>query len=275
MTFLDAWNLAFPPMMWVLALVCGVLSAVGFYKFVYFLSIGYGLAISGVGITLIIMFSKSITIGSLVQCLLLIIYGIRLSGFLIVREAKSISYRSTLEETTKTEKPMPIFVKCSIWICVIALYVAQTSPVYYRMSNNLQQGIIPWVGALIMAVALIIETISDMQKSAAKNKNPRRFCDTGLYKYVRCPNYFGEILFWTGVFISGFGALKGLWQWVIAIMGYILIIYVMFSGAKRLEIRQNKNYGQHEEYQTYIKKTPILIPFTTLYSLTDWDFIKI
>ncbi len=274
MTFLDAWNLAFPPLMWVLALVCGVLSAIGFYKFVYFLSIGYGLAISGVGITLIIMFSKSISVGCLVQCLLFIIYGIRLSGFLIIREIKSSTYRNTLEETTKTEKPMPIFVKFSIWFCVVALYVAQTSPVYYRLSNNLPQGFIPWVGALIMAVALIIETISDMQKSAAKKQNPRRFCDTGLYKIVRCPNYFGEILFWTGVFISGFGALKGAWQWIIAIMGYILIIYVMFSGAKRLESRQNKNYGQHEEYQAYIKKTPILLPFTTIYSLTSWKFIK-
>ncbi len=274
MTFLDAWNLAFPPLMWVLALVCGVLSAIGFYKFVYFLSIGYGLAISGVGITLIIMFSKSLTIGCLAQCLLFIVYGIRLSGFLIVRELKSTTYRNTLEETTKTEKPMPLFVKFSIWICVIALYVAQTSPVYYRLSNNLPQGILPWVGALIMAVALIIETISDMQKSTAKKQNPRRFCDTGLYRFVRCPNYYGEILFWTGVFISGFGALKGAWQWIIATMGYILIIYVMFSGAKRLEIRQNKNYGQNEEYQAYVKKTPILLPFTRLNSLTGWDFIK-
>lgn len=275
MTFLDAWNLAFPPLMWVLALVCGVLSAIGFYKFVYFLSIGYGLAISGVGITLILMFSKSLSLGCLVQCLLLIVYGIRLSGFLLVREIKSITYRKTLEETTKTEKSMPIFVKFSIWICVIALYVAQTSPVYYRLANNLGQGIIPWVGALIMAVALIIETISDMQKSASKKQNPGRFCDTGLYKFIRCPNYFGEILFWTGVFISGFGALKGALQWIIAMMGYILIIYVMFSGAKRLEIRQNKNYGQRDEYQEYIKTTPILLPFTTLYSLTGWDFIKI
>lgn len=275
MTFIDAWNLAFPPLLLVLVLVCGVLSAIGFYKFVYFLSIGYGLAISGIGITLILMFSKSLSLGCLVQCLLFFLYGIRLSGFLIVREIKSLSYRKTLEETTKTEKPMPIFVKFAIWISVITLYVAQTSPVFYRLLNNLQQGVMPWIGALIMAVALIIETISDMQKSAAKKKEPRRFCDIGLYKFVRCPNYFGEILFWTGVIISGFGALQGAWQWIVAILGYILIIYVMFSGAKRLEIRQSKSYGQCEEYQAYISKTPILLPFIPLYSLIGWGFIKI
>ncbi len=274
MTFWEAWNLAFPPLMWVLVIVCGVLSAIGFYKFVYFLSIGYGLAISGVGATLIIMYSKSLSIGCLILCLLFIIYGIRLSGFLIVREVKSLSYRKTLEEATKTQKPMPLFVKFAIWISVIALYIAQTSPLFYRLSNNLPQGIMPWIGALIMAVALIIETISDKQKSAAKKLDPHRFCDTGLYKLVRCPNYLGEILFWTGVFLSGFGALKGAWQWIVAIPGFILIVYVMFSGAKRLEIRQNKNYGQLEEYQAYISKTPILIPFVPLYSLKNWHFIK-
>ncbi len=274
MTFLDTLNLAFPSMIWVLALVCGALSAIGFYKFVYFLSIGYGLSISGVGIALIIMFRGDLSVGCLALCLLLIVYGIRLGGFLLVRELKSITYRNTLQEATTMEKPMPIFVKFSIWICVVALYVAQTSPVFYRLSNNLQEGSFPWIGAVIMAIALIIETVADMQKSAAKKKNPRRFCDTGLYQFVRCPNYFGEILFWTGVFVSGFGALIGILQWIIATLGYILILYVMFSGAKRLEARQNKSYGENEEYQKYVKTTPILIPFTKLYSLTSWDFIK-
>ena len=41
----------------------------------------------------------------------------------------------------------------------------------------------------------------------------------------------------------------------------------MFSGAKRLEIRQNKNYGDKEEYRNYVKRTPILIPFIPLYHL--------
>lgn len=125
-----------------------------------------------------------------------------------------------------------------------------------------------------MAVALTIESIADRQKSNAKKQNPNRFCDTGLYKIVRCPNYLGEILFWTGVIISGFGVLQGVMQWAIAILGYFLLIYVMFSGAKRLENRQNKNYGEDPEYQAYIKKTPLLLPLIPLYSLQKYEFIK-
>ena len=90
--------------------------------------------------------------------------------------------------------------------------------------------------------------------------------DTGLYRIVRCPNYLGEMIFWTGVLISGIGAVSG-WQWIVVAIGYICIILVMFSGARRLEIRQNKNYGADPEYQKYGKTVPILLPFIPLYSV--------
>ena len=109
--------------------------------------------------------------------------------------------------------------------------------------------------------------MADYQKSQAKKINPKRFCDSGLYKIVRCPNYLGEVMFWTGVFISGVNVLEGVWQWLSAIFGYICIVYIMFGGARRLEIRQNKNYGSMEDYQKYVKTTPILIPFVPLYSV--------
>ena len=63
------------------------------------------------------------------------------------------------------------------------------------------------------------------------------------------------------------------WKWILAIIGYCLILYVMLSGAKRLENRQNNTYGQDPEYQEYVKKTPILIPFIPLYHLQKCKFI--
>jgi steroid 5-alpha reductase family enzyme len=118
-----------------------------------------------------------------------------------------------------------------------------------------------------MIIGLIIESLADLQKNKAKKVNPNRFVDTGLYKLVRCPNYLGEMLFWTGVFISGLASLNGIGQLIVCLIGYLGIIYVMFSGARRLEIRQNKNYGKDPEYKNYVKTVPILLPFITLYSV--------
>ena len=229
----------FPSTIWIILAVCALMCSIGFYKFVYFLSVGYGFAVTGAGIAILLLYGKTLSIWTILMCVLFVIYGIRLGGFLLIREIKSASYRKTLDHATKTEKPMPIFVKATIWVCVSVMYVLQVSPVFYRAANGDTANIFAIIGTIIMAIAILIESLADKQKSAAKKLNPNRFCDTGLYTIVRCPNYLGEVLFWTGVLISGIGAVKGL-QWIIAILGYILIVYVMLSGAKRLELRHNK-----------------------------------
>ena len=264
----------FPSQIWIILGICALLCSIGFYKFVYFLSVGYGFAVCGAGIATLIMFRENLTLVTIAMCILFIAYGIRLGGFLLWREIKSASYRKTLAHVTNTEKPMPVFVKATIWACVSVMYVLQVSPVFYRAVNGDNGNIFAYIGAIIMFVGFVLESMSDKQKSAAKKINPKRFCDTGLFKLVRCPNYLGEVLFWTGVLVSGIGSLQG-GQWVIAILGYILIVYVMLSGAKRLEIRQNKNYGNDPEYQAYVKKTPIIFPFVPLYHLEDIKFIVV
>ena len=256
----------------ILFLVSLVCSAMGFWKFVYFLSVGYGFSVAGCGIAILAMGGyKDILIVLLALCL--VAYGIRLGGFLLYRELKAASFKKLFKEISGNDKPMPIFVKATIWICVAAMYMTQVSPVFFRMLSGADAAVTGYVGLAIMVVALIIESVSDSQKSAAKAKNPKRFCDSGLFKIVRCPNYFGEMLFWTGVLISGIGAMNGWLQWTIAIIGYVLIIYVMLSGAKRLEKRQNKNYGADPEYQAYVAKTPIVFPLIPLKHLENVKWI--
>ena len=89
----------------------------------------------------------------------------------------------------------------------------------------------------------------------------------GLYKIVRCPNYFGEILFWTGVFVSGITAYRRVGQWIMAILALIAIVYIMFNGAQRLEKRQNERYGNDPAYREYVNKTPIILPLIPIYHL--------
>ena len=254
-------------LLWILAVVAAVLSAVGFYKFVYFLSIGYGFAIAGIGVTLMILFHEQMQLVHYVQCVLFILYGARLSGFLLYREIKNAAYRKTLTEATTAEKTMPVFVKAFIWVWVAALYVAQTCPVFYRQYNGATDALLPWIGVAVSVIALVIETLADQQKSAQKAKNPNMVATEGLYKMVRCPNYFGEILFWTGVFVGGLTALNSWGQWVMAIVAYLAIVFIMFNGAQRLEKRQSARYGSMPEYRAYADKTPIILPLLPIYHL--------
>lgn len=257
----------FPALTWVLLAVSAVLCAVGFYKFVYFMSVGYGLAVAGIGaaIFIIALTRGDLTPAMAVLCLLAVVYGFRLGGFLLIREIKSAAYRKTLN--AQTDKPVPLPVKAVMWLFLAVLYVIQTSAIWYREATAPHgDPVFAWIGAAVMAAGILLEAAADRQKSAAKKLDPGRPAMTGLYKLCRCPNYFGEILFWTGVFVSGWSILKGA-QWAVAVIGYVAIFFIMVSGAKRLEKRQNKNYGSMREYRDYADKTPILIPFVPIYHL--------
>lgn len=153
------------------------------------------------------------------------------------------------------------------------LLIREIKSASYRSTSFGDANIVSVIGAAIMAMGILLESAADMQKSAAKKKNPNRFCDSGLYKIVRCPNYLGEVLFWTGVFVSGINIYASVWQWIATAFGYVCIVYIMFGGARRLELRQNRNYGEDPEYQAYVKKTPILIPWVPLYSVAKYKWL--
>ena len=259
--------MVFPLFFWLVLGASLLISAIGFKNYVWFISLGYGFSIAGEGLLMLLLFRDSLTIGTLLCCALLVCYGLRLGGYLAIRERKSASYQKNMTGEIKDGKFIPFGVKCAIWNTCAALYVTQVIPVFYRLNNGSGSSFFTYLGAAVMVFGLIFESAADLQKNAAKKINPRRFVDTGLYRIVRCPNYLGEMVFWTGVLISGVDALTGAGQWILPLIGYVGIIYVMFSGARRLEIRQNKNYGEDPEYQHYTKTVPILLPFIPLYSV--------
>ena len=243
-----------------------MISSIGFKHYIWFFSIGYGFAIAGEGVLLALLYGKNLSLGTLLCCLLLVAYGLRLGGYLTFREWKVSTYKTNMKGEIKDSKTVPFGVKVAIWVACATLYVLQVVPVFYRLMSGAADNAFVFIGAAVMAFGLWMETEADIQKNRAKKINSRRFVDTGLYRFVRCPNYLGEMLFWTGAVISGVGVVIG-WQWALVVLGYILIAYVMFSGARRLEIRQNKNYGNDPEYQKYVKTVPILLPFIPLYSV--------
>lgn len=251
-----------------------VLSIMGFYKYVYFISLGYGLAIAGQGVAFLFLLSENRTPAVIITSVILILYGLRLFGYLLIREIKSASYKSHMKTEIKSGDSMNFGIKILLWIFCALLYYLMITPAYFRFANGFTE-ITPAyiVGTAITILGIALESLSDISKSRQKKINPHRFCDKGLFAFVRCPNYLGELLIWTGILVIGIPALSGVLQWVAAITGYLGIVFVMFSGARRLEVRQNKNYGDDPEYQAYVKRVPIMIPFIPLYSVEKYKFL--
>ena len=120
-----------------------------------------------------------------------------------------------------------------------------------------------WVGGAIWALGLVIETISDAQKFVAKQApgGNDRWMTTGLWKYSRHPNYFGELLCWWGVFVFAAGSYAGA-AWI-GVTGPVAITWILLrvTGIPTLEASAAKKWGTSEGYQAHVQRTSRLIPW--------------
>ncbi len=117
-------------------------------------------------------------------------------------------------------------------------------------------------GTLIWLTGFAIEVIADTQKSRfrANPENESTFIDTGLWAYSRHPNYFGEIVLWIGIAVIALPSLSGL-QWVTVISPlFVILLLTKVSGIPLLEKSALERWGNDEEYQRYLKSTPVLVP---------------
>jgi steroid 5-alpha reductase family enzyme len=117
-----------------------------------------------------------------------------------------------------------------------------------------------YIGLALFIYGFCTEVVADTQKSKFRSfpENKDKFITTGLWAKSRHPNYFGEIVLWTGIAIMSFASLEG-WQYltlISPIFTYILLVYV--SGVRMLEDRADKKWGHNEEYKNYKANTPVL-----------------
>ena len=112
------------------------------------------------------------------------------------------------------------------------------------------------IGVAIFGI--VFESIGDWQLTVFR-KNPAnagQVLSTGLWRYTRHPNYFGDACVWWGLFLIGAETSLG---WL-AIPGPILLTWTLmkWSGAPTLEFRMRKTKPGYAEY---IARTSGFVPW--------------
>ena len=249
-----------------------VISSIGFYRLLYFINIGYAFAIVGMIVLVLTRHFGNLSLASGLQNLFLAIWGLRLGLYLVQREFKAGAYDKYKNETHASLAKIPFGVKIAIWISVSILYVLMFSPNLFRLTEPATFTAWPFylvqgIGLLLMGGGLALEWLADKQKSDFKAERPRDYCDIGLYRLVRCPNYLGEITIWVGSWVVGIPFYTTPAHWIISLLGMIFIILIMMISTQRLEKAQDDRYGDRTAYQAYIRTVPVLFPFLPIYSL--------
>jgi steroid 5-alpha reductase family enzyme len=143
-----------------------------------------------------------------------------------------------------------------VFMTLLAALLAITSPAAAGWDMLASLGLLVWV------LGFSVEVVADRQKSAfrADPANRGRFITTGLWAWSRHPNYFGEIVLWTGIALMAMPTFEG-WQW----LGWLSPLFVAWllmkiSGVPLLEQRADASWGGQAEYEAYKARTPVLLP---------------
>lgn len=106
-------------------------------------------------------------------------------------------------------------------------------------------------------VAVAISLIADEQVRLFKRrvKIPGEFMKSGLWKYSRHPNYFGEWLFWVGIFLFGLSSNPSYWWTIIGII--CMLAMFLFASVPMMDKRMKR---RRPEYEAHTKKVSGFFP---------------
>ena len=210
-------------------------------------------------ITAILVFAeRAFAPVQLLVALLVLAWAIRLGSYLLARilrigkDERFDDKRGNFREFLK----FWILQAFAVWLIML--------PVTVLLSLDGVAGIgaVSLAGTLLWAIGFGIEAASDAQKGAFKKEpaNAGRWIDSGLWRFSRHPNYFGEILQWWGVFIAAAPAFPPL-AFLTAVGPISITVLLLFvSGIPLLEKSADRKYGADPRYQEYKRRTSILVP---------------
>ena len=115
-----------------------------------------------------------------------------------------------------------------------------------------------WLGVAIWAVGLFFESVGDLQLTRFRDapSNKGKVLDTGLWRYTRHPNYFGDASVWTGLFLVAASA----WPGVLTVLSPALMVWNLYSGTGKKLLE--KDIGDRRpEYADYVRRTSGFFPW--------------
>ena len=138
--------------------------------------------------------------------------------------------------------------------------VAISFPLFLaQRTREPELGILAMCGVTLYLIGLALETVADVQLAKFK-KNPanaNQVMQSGVWRYSRHPNYFGEFLIWIGFFLI---SLETPWGWL-AIVSPLTLLWILLGplGIGLVERRMRKK--RPEAFAEYERRTSAFIPW--------------
>lgn len=198
----------------------------------------------------------NLTIRSIIVIVLVSIWGLRLSIFLTWRNwGEQEDYRYV--EIRQRNQPN-FSLKSLGLVFLLQGFLAWliTLPLYVVSYSQIPVSVLDIIGISIVLFGIIYESIADWQLALFRSNplNTGKVYNSGLWRYSRHPNYFGEICVWWGCYLIALSA-GGAWSILSPILITILILRISGVSLMEKDIDERK-----PEYRNYKLSTNAFIP---------------
>lgn len=212
-----------------------------------------------VTVAVITFFASAEHADPLRRWLLLIVvaaWGIRLGGFLAWRMRDGHEDPRYVKILSAAPGNRNLFAIRKVYLPqgIVMLLVSLTIQVGMFATGPV--GWVAWAGVVIWAIGMFFEVVGDWQLSAFKADPARRgtILDTGVWRYTRHPNYFGDTAVWWGIFLIAADS----WPGVLTVLSPLLMTWAlaMRTGKPLTESRMIERPG----YREYMARTSGFFP---------------
>ncbi|GHG26228.1 MULTISPECIES: DUF1295 domain-containing protein [Amycolatopsis] len=187
----------------------------------------------------------------LVVVLLTVVWGVRLAVHLHLRNHK-------LPEDPRYARmghgPAKMFLRVYLFQAVVLYFVSL--PVQFAVDGT-GIGVLGWLGIVAWLVGFAFETIGDdqLRRFKADPANRARVLDTGLWRYTRHPNYFGDACVWWGLYLLACST----WPGAATVLSPVAMTFTLARGTGK-PLLEKGMARTRPAYAHYVERTSGFFP---------------
>ncbi|OEH93030.1 DUF1295 domain-containing protein [Bacillus solimangrovi] len=222
---------------------------------------GWGGGFVFIAITLFFL-TNEYTIRQIIVTSLVSIWGIRLSIYLYLRNkgtGEDYRYKNMRKRWTEQGKSVGLTSYIRVFMSQGLAMFLLSYPIVavYAWDTGSSLGLLDYIGIVIWIIGFSLEVIADKQLSNFKQdkRNEGKIITSGVWKYSRHPNYFGESVLWWGIFLIVSSVTLG-WT-AVAAPALLTFLLIKVTGVPPLE----RKYMKKPEFRAYAKRTSMFIPW--------------
>ncbi|HLN79336.1 MAG TPA: DUF1295 domain-containing protein [Nocardioidaceae bacterium] len=189
--------------------------------------------------------------------LLTAVWGLRLAAHIAWRSRGHGEDPRYAELLSRAQGSPALFALRRIYLTQGVVMWFVSLPVQVAMFQTPGLGALAWVAVAVWAVGVLFETVGDYQLHRFRSDPGSRgtVLDTGLWRYTRHPNYFGDACAWWGISLVAFSA----WPGVLTVLSPVLMTWLLARGTGKPLLE--KDIAQRRPgYADYVRRTSGFFP---------------